>query len=122
MFTQDTHIYASLRIPTHITHVMHDYSDLHMLRNEYAQWLRNDYAIITHLVLSFAHCYAFIHMLRNVTHDYACLLTLPKFTHVNTILHMLSMLYMITLIYTCYAMNTQWLRNNYAMITQFLRV
>ncbi len=31
-----TQVYASLRNPTHVTHVTHDYSDLRMLHNEYA--------------------------------------------------------------------------------------
>jgi hypothetical protein len=35
MFTHDTQVYASLRIPTHVTQVTRDYSDLRMLRNDY---------------------------------------------------------------------------------------
>jgi hypothetical protein len=94
MFTHDTQVYACLRISTHLTHVMHDYSDLRMLRNEYAmitQGLRTDNAMITHIELSFAHCYALIRINTHVTQCYA----------------MLQMLRMITLIYACYAMNTQ---------------
>ncbi len=52
MFSHDTQVYASLRILTHVTHGMHDYSDLLMLRNEYAmitQGLHSDTAIITHI-------------------------------------------------------------------------
>ncbi len=60
-------------------------------------------------------------MLRNVTQCYAGLLMKCRFTHVYAILRMLRMLRMITLIYACYAMNTQCLRNVYAMFTQFLR-
>ena len=94
MFTHDTQVYANLRIP------MHDYSDLRILRNEYAmitQWLRTDNAMIMHLVLSFAHCYALIRMLRNVTQNYAGLRMIRKH----------------------YAWITQALRINYAMDHQY---
>ena len=81
------------------------------------QWLRNDYAMITHIVPSFTHCYAILHMLRNcyailrmlrnVTQHYAGLRMIHRFTHVYAILRMLRMLHMITLIYACYAINMQ---------------
>jgi hypothetical protein len=132
MFTHDTQIYASLRIPAHVTQVTHDYSDLLMLHNEYARItreLRIDNAVITHLVLSFAHCYALIRInthvtqcyaeLRRFTHDTQVNACLRNLTHVTHVTHDYADLRMLR---NEYAMNTQCLRNDYTMITQFLRI
>ena len=117
MFTHDTQVHASLRIPTHVTHVMHDYSDLRMLHNEYAmitQGLRTDNAMITHIELSFAHFYALIRInthvtqcyseLRRFTHDIQVYAGLRNITHVTHVTHDYTDLRM--------------LHNQYAMITQ----
>ena len=100
MFTHDTQVYASLRIPTHVTQVTHDYSDLRILHNEdvmITQGLCTDNAMITHLVLSFEHCYALIcintHVmqryaeLRRFTHDTQVYAYLRNLTHVTHVTH-----------------------------------
>ncbi len=111
MFTHDVQVYANLRIPTH------DYFDLRILRNDYAmitQWLRTDNAMITHIVLSLAHCYALIRMLRNVTQSYAELRMCTHDTQAYAWLRNLKHVTQVTHDYS----DLRMLSNTYAIITQ----